>query len=211
MKKKKEKSLVLEIPEKRAKISVSKGNIKTGPNHALLLKYNEMRCLIPIRSIEVDINVPVRPQIEKWASENGLAVAEHDEYTDVWACISKLSKDGSKPSNRVRDLRKFYQVKYLSYLVARHNHQGKIDDDNPFMFSPWIEKQWEIWARETRNLIWVNEMYVPHWKEEDHAEFDQWLSALYLKDDDFEVNLSIKKMTEPWRNDSVWEKERFKK
>lgn len=171
----------------RSSKTIPEGNIKTGPEHALLMKINELRCLIPIQSIEVEPGAPLRPQVEKWARDNGWTVAEHNEDVKEWACISKLCR-GEPPQNRVCDLRKIYTTRYLSYLVARQIHEGEITaDDDLFMFSPWIMKQWKVWAKETRNLTWRSEFDKPKWSDEDHVEFDQWLEREYLNDDDLVI------------------------
>lgn len=177
----------LKLSKRRATSKIPSGNTTPGRDQALLLKFNGLRCLIPIQSIAVDIDVPVRPQVETWASENGWQVVEHREDIKSWACVSTLARPGKQPQNRVKDLRTLYTLRYLSYLVARQRHEGEITaNDDVFMFSPWIMSQWHEWADETRGLTWTSEMDVPHWTEEDHAEFDRWLDEKFLADGDNE-------------------------
>lgn len=165
-----------------------------GKNQALLFKLNGLHCLIPIQSIAVDNDRPVRQQVEQWASKNGWKVVEHNEEIDQWACVSTLVKADDPPRNQVSALRSHYTIRYLSYLVAKQRHEGEITvDDDVFMFTPWIMTQWHEWADETRGLTWTSAMDTPQWTAEDHFEFDEWLDKKYLYDDDFEIESPIKK------------------
>lgn len=177
------------MEKKRVETKIPEGNVKPSKNHAFLLKLNELYCLIPIRSIAVDTAIPIRPQIEKWSAENGWQIVEHDEDSEHWACISTLAKPGEQPRNRIRDLRPLYTVRYLSYLVARNKHVGEVTaDDDLFMFTTWISKQWQVWAKKTKNLDLRNgDLDVPRWTDDDHAAFNQWLDDRYLDNDNFEV------------------------
>ena len=186
---KKENSVIkFDIGWKKAAQTIPEGNIKTGPDQALLLKLNEMRCLIPIQSIEVDHGAPARQKVENWASENGWTVVEHNEDVTEWVCISTLCK-GAPPSNRVGELRKIYTTRYLSYLVARHCHEGEITaDDDLCMFSTWLFSQLARWAEETRGLTWRSEYDKPKWSDSDHEEFGRWLEDKYLADETIEID-----------------------
>jgi len=83
----------------RAAKSIPKSDIKQGPDQVFLLKQTKHGAVVAFRSLEVNPDEPIKPQVEAWAVENNFDIAKHNERLPAstpWAAMTTV-RDKSEP------------------------------------------------------------------------------------------------------------------